>query len=111
MIEIPREEFLKDPTLKHLHDAIKRGHKVPKHTQDNLMMYEMPDMCEDTRHFATLDNDLFIHYDTQTWMIDKESFGVKIVSIGWYDNFIEYEAARVGQIQAGDGGKDLPNQN
>lgn len=52
---------------------------------------------------------LFIHYDVASWY-HPQGAHIKIESIGVYDSFMEYEAARMKQLHASDK-KDIPNIN
>ena len=98
---ISRKEFLKDPVYRMIFEAIRDNHKTPKHAQENLIKYQnVKDICNRTRSFIQITGDLpFIHYDTLSW-IEKDSIIFRIESIGFYDDFLEYNVARLKQLNS-----------
>ena len=115
MIEISREEFKKDPVFRKLFEVIKSRHVVAKHTEK--VLYDnrhIKDFCEEARHFVFLPGnngtDIFLHYDVASWYKHPNGVQVKIDSIGVYDDFMEYEKARVSGLH-GTKGSDIPNIN
>ena len=113
MIEITRKEFKKDPVFRKVYRLIKANHKVAKHTMKVLIENrKVKDFCEEARHFAILQggNPLYVHYDVSSWYQAKDRAMVKIESIGFYDNFIEYEIARARGLHSTDK-SDIPNIN
>lgn len=98
MIEITRVEFMNDPTFKLIHNEIMEHHEVPEFTIKELISKRLiKDICQEATHFARLKNDLYFHYVTSTWIKDK-TFPVRIESITMYDDYAEWEPARVGQL-------------
>ncbi len=113
MIEISRETFKSDPIFGKLFDAVKAGHKVAKHTERTLRKNKhIKDFCEEARHFVQIGDDkpIWIHYDVASWWKDPAGVVVKIESIGVYDNFMEYDIARLKGIHSGRD-SDVPNIN
>lgn len=114
MTEFKREFFINDPeVLGKLHEAIVKQHKVANHTEKVLLRNRhIKDFCEKARHFLVLDGkpQLYLHYDVASWF--KEPMGVQVVvdSIGVYDDFMEYEKARMFQLHKAQK-KDIPNIN
>jgi hypothetical protein len=112
MTEFKREFFKTDPVFSKLFDVIKRNHKVAEHT--GKVLYEnrhIKDFCEEARHFVLMPGNppLHIHYDVASWY-HPAGATVKIDSIGVYDDFLEYETARVKQLHAAES-KDIPSSN
>ena len=114
MVEFSRDFFMKDPdVIGRIHRLIVSNHKVADHTERVLIENKhVKDFCEQARHFVILPGrePLFIHYDVSSWF--KEPMGVQVVvdSIGFYDDFMEYESARMKQLH-GAKKKDIPNIN
>lgn len=113
MTEFKREFFKTDPVFSQLFERLKEIHKVANHTEKNLIENRhIKDFCEEARHFVVLGdkNPVFIHYDVASWF--KEPNGVRVTfnSIGVYDNFLEYETARMRGLHSGRGA-DIPNIN
>lgn len=103
MTEFNREFFKNDPVFGKLFEAVKRGHKVASHTERTLIKNRhVKDFCEEARHFVMLDGEkpLYIHYDVASWFKEPNGVQVKIESIGVYDDFIEYETARLKGIHS-----------
>lgn len=114
MIEITRQEFKRDPDYMFLHAAIKENHKIADHTIKVLTDNKhIKDFCEEARHFLMIVNGkkghLYIHYDVSSWY-DKKGALIRIDNIAVYDDFIEYEASRVKQLN-GAGNGYVPNIN
>jgi hypothetical protein len=100
MIEIKREEFKKDKLFSKVHEELKKIHKVPDYTIECLMKNRhIKDFCEESRHFVLMHGkeDLYLHYDVFTWILGK-TLPIRVDAITFYDDFEEYEAARVGQL-------------
>lgn len=98
MIEIDRETFKTDPVFQVIYQLVKENHQVASHTKKNL--YEnrhIKDFCEEARHYIMIpgrDQTFYIHYDVASWYHPKGA-QIKIEKIVFYDDFIEYEAARI----------------
>lgn len=102
----------KDEVIGRLFDEIKKHHRVAEHTKKSLIAFAaVKDYCEEARHFVAMGGNpqLFIHYDVATWF-EGGRFLIKIDSIGVYDDFMEYERARVSQLHSAKN-KDIPNIN
>ena len=112
MVKINREEFKKDPVYRKLWQELKKAHEVAKHTMKTLIEgRHIPDFCEEATHFVIMQGktDVFLHYDVSTWLVGRE-FQVRIDTIGIYDDFLEYEKARLTGLHSADEA-DIPNQN
>jgi len=113
MTEFKREWF-KDEVIGKLFEAIKKQHKVADHT--TRVLYEnrnIKDFCEQARHFVVLGGNtkpLYIHYDVASWFHNLNGALVSIESIGVYDDFMEYETARMRGLHSG-AKADIPNIN
>jgi hypothetical protein len=104
MTEFKREFFKHDPVMKELYEIVKKNHKVADHTERTLIQNRhIKDFCEEARHFVMLPGKktLYIHYDVASWFQPPAGVVVKIESIGVYDDFIEYEKARLARITEG----------
>lgn len=113
MTEFDREFFKNDPVLGKLFEAIKKNHKVAKHTEKVLYKNRhTKDFCEEARHFVELSGKmpLYIHYDVASWWREPNGVVVKIESIGVYDDFMEYDIARLKGLHSGRNA-DIPNIN
>ena len=114
MTEFKRDFFKNDPeVMGKLHNILVNGHRVADHTEKNLFKNRhIKDFCEEARHFTILQGKkpIYLHYDVASWF--KEPMGVQVVidSIGVYDNFMEYETARMKELH-GAKNKDIPNIN
>lgn len=113
MTEFDREFFKTDPVFHKLFMILKEHHKVAEHTQKNL--YEgryIPDFCEEARHFTMLPGEkpIYLHYDVASWWKDPAGVQVRIETIGVYDDFMEYETARMRELHSAER-KDIPNIN
>jgi len=98
--------------LKKLHKFIAKNHVVAEHTKRTLSEYEgVKDFCEEARCFAIMPatDPIYLHYDTHNWL-KGNGVVVKIVSIGMYDEFMEYERARISGLHSADDA-DIPNIN
>lgn len=103
MTEFDREFLKNDQVLGKLFEAVKRGHVVASHTQKVLIKNKhVKDFCEEARHFVQIGDEdpMYIHYDVSSWFKKPMGVSVKIESIGVYDNFIEYEVARLKGIHS-----------
>lgn len=112
MTIIEREQLKEDEVYSRLKDVIKSKHVIADHTRKALIENEgVKDFCAIARHFVLMEGKqpLFIHYDTHNW-IEKGRVLTRIDSVGIYDDFMEYEGARVRGLH---GGKpsDIPNVN
>lgn len=112
MTEFKRKECKEDPVLNRLFSELKKIHKVADHTIQTLIEGKhIPDFCEEAVHFVVMQGktDIFLQYTVATWF--KEGiFPVRIESIGIYDDFLEYEKARLTGLHSADEA-DIPNQN
>jgi len=114
MIEISREEFKKDPVFRKVYEHILKIHSVPNHTANVLFRSKhIKDFCEEARHFVIMKGnpDIFMHYDVASWYNEKNGgASVKIDAIVFYDDFIEFETARVRGLHSTKD-SDIPNIN
>lgn len=114
MTEFPRIFFMNDPEVTgKLHQFLVGHHKVADHTEKVLLENRhIKDFCEEARHFVMMPgkSPLYLHYDVASWF--KEPMGVQVVidSIGVYDDFMEYETARMRELHSAEK-KDIPNIN
>jgi len=112
MKKVEKKEFKNDPIFSKLLRELKADHKVPEHTIKVLLKNRhIKDFCEESRHFVILSGkgSLYLHYDVANWMI-KDGIAVQVESIAMYDNFIEFEGARMRQLH-GAKNKNIPNIN
>lgn len=111
MTEFKREFFKKDPEVTgKLWELIKQRHEVAKHTEKVLFENRhIKDFCEESRTFVDMGRGLYIHYDVASWY-HEEGAQVKIEAICIYDDFMEYEKARMYQLHKASH-KDIPNIN
>ena len=114
MTEFPRSFFKNDPeVMGKLHQVLVRNHRVAKHTKKVLFENRhVKDFCEMARHFVIMQGakSLYLHYDVASWWEDPAGVRVVINSIGVYDDFMEYETARMKELH-GATDKDIPNIN
>lgn len=114
MTEFTREMFTNDPeVMGKLHKLLIEHHKVADHTEKVLFENRhIKDFCENARHFTVLPgkNLIFLHYDVSTWFKEPNGVQLAIETIGVYDNFMEYERARMFQLHKAQK-KDIPNIN
>lgn len=113
MIELFREEIKADEVYNQLLAAILSNHKVTNHTENVLLKNKhIKDFCECSRHFIMINSDkpLFIHYDVNSWFKHPNGVQLRIESIGIYDDFMEYESARLKGLH-GSEKADIPNIN
>lgn len=114
MTEFPRSFFINDPeVIGKLHKELIKHHKVANHTEKVLIENRhIKDFCEEARHFTIMEGNspIYLHYDVATWF--KEPMGVQVTidSIGVYDDFMEFEKARMFQLHKAQK-KDIPNIN
>ncbi|HDZ27069.1 hypothetical protein LCGC14_0500930 [marine sediment metagenome] len=103
MIEVSREEFLKDKVYKQIFELILKNHKPPDHTKRILgENINVKDFCQTSRHYIELSDPskpIYCYYDATNWVQwHKEGHKYRIVTqidaIGFYDDFLEYEVAR-----------------
>lgn len=111
MIELSREQIKADEVWSELLQRIIQNHVVASHTKQTLLENKhVKDFCEEARHFVVIVGDIFIHYDTASWYKEPDGAVVRVESITIYDNFMEYESARLKQLH-GSGKADIPNIN
>lgn len=113
MTEFSRAFFKNDPVMGKLFEIIKSKHIVADHTERVLLKNKhIKDFCEEARHFVMMEGKptLYIHYDTASWFKEPMGVQVKIESIGVYDDFMEYETARMKGLHSGREA-DIPNIN
>lgn len=113
MIELSRKEIKADEVYRHLLKYIAENHKIASHTEDILLKNKhVKDFCECARYFVMIKTEkpLFIHYDINSW--HKHPYGAqcRIENIGIYDDFMEYESARLRELHGAET-KDIPNIN
>ena len=102
MTEFNRELIENDPVFSKLFKIIKANHKIADHTKKILFKNRnVKNFCEEARHFSKLDGSkpIYIHYDVASWYKHPKVL-VSIESIGVYDNFIEYEVARLKGVHS-----------
>lgn len=110
MIEITRQQLKEDEVYNKLLEEIKKRHVPAEHTLKTLLANkDIKDFCEEARHFGILHDTLYLHYDVFSWY-DPAAVLIKINAVGIYDDFIEYESARVKQLH-GATNADIPNIN
>jgi hypothetical protein len=113
MTEFKREFFKNDAVFGKLFELIKKNHKVANHTEKVLIENRhIKDFCEEARHFVEMPGNkpLYIHYDTASWFKEPMGVQVKIESIGVYDDFLEYNTARMKGLHGSDTA-DIPTSN
>jgi len=113
MTEFNREFFKTDSVLGKLFEIIKGRHKVADHTEKVLLENRhVKDFCELSRHFLLMPGKptLYVHYDVSSWFKEPMGVQLRIDSIGVYDDFMEYETARMKELH-GAAKKDIPNIN
>jgi len=115
MEEFNREFFKTDKVFKKLFEMIKSNHKVANHTIKVLLKNKhVKDFCEEARHYVELelggDTPFYIHYDVSSWYDRSKSAIVKIESIGVYNDYLEFEKARLKGLHSTQD-SDIPNIN
>jgi len=113
MIEIDRPTFKSDPIWRKLFESLRDQHKVADHTENTLLENKhTKDFCVESRQFIVIDRapQIYLHYDTANWFKEPMGVQVRIESIGIYDDFMEYEKARMFQLHRAQS-KDIPNIN
>ena len=114
MTEFTKEFCKLDPeVMGKLFDKVKGVHKPADHTEK--VLYEnrhTKDFCEMARHFLIMKGkpDLFLHYDVSSWYKHPRQILIRIDAIGVYDDFMEYETARMKGLHSGRNA-DIPNIN
>lgn len=104
MTEFNRDFFKSDPVFFKLFTLLKEMHKVADHTEKTLFdNRHIKDFCEEARHFVMMPGKtiLYIHYDVASWWKEPAGVSVIIESIGVYDDFMEYETARMKGLHSG----------
>ena len=111
MIIINREELKNDEVYNRLLQSLLKAHKVADHTMKSLIKNRhIKDSCDESRHFTIMDDGAFhLHYDTFSWLNEGE-YSMRIDSVGIYDDFNEFEAARVGQLYSAKNA-DIPDRD
>lgn len=113
MEEFDRTFLKEDEVMNQLFELLKRNHKVARHTEKVLIENRhIKDFCEEARHFVLLpsENPIYLHYDVSSWFKKPSGVQVKIESVGIYDDFMEYEVARLKGLH-GTKESDIPNIN
>ena len=114
MTEFKRDFFKNDPqVMGKLHQHLVKIHKVAPHTEKVLIENRhVEDFCEESRHFVILDGtpQIYLHYDVATWFKKPNGVQAVIDSIGVYDDFMEYETARMKGLHSGRSA-NIPNIN
>lgn len=106
MIELTREELKANPEgLGLLLEVVKKNHVIASHTKKTLLEHKnIKNFCEKARHFMIIQpnprEQLYIHYDIASWFIEPADVAVTIESITVYEDFKEYESARITQLHA-----------
>lgn len=114
MTKIEPKDFKREGIVK-VYDAIVKGHVVAKHTIVQLMDNKhVKNFCVVSRHFCLLNlstkETMFCHYDMSHWLKNNLQIVGSIDSIKLYDDFMEYEKARLSQLH-GAKDADIPNIN
>jgi hypothetical protein len=102
MTTIGREEIKNNPAYREIFEGIKKHHVVPEHTIKELLKNKhVKDFCVEARHFVALTGErpIYLHYDVYSWY-HKDGALIRIESITFYDNFIEYQANRLKALYA-----------
>jgi hypothetical protein len=102
MITIERSVFKTDPVYKIVYKAILANYRPATHTVNILLANKhVKDFCEESRHFAELPGNppLYIHFDVSSWY-DPKGAVTKIERIGIYDNYQEYQPARLRTLHS-----------
>jgi len=108
MIVIEREEIKKDPVFRKLHEHIKENHQVAPHTRKVLLEHKhVKDFCEEARFYVQLGGEdraavrpIYFHYDISSWYKHPDQVVMRVESIGLYEDFLEYETARLKGIHS-----------
>lgn len=101
MVEFEREFFINDPVIGKVHEMIKEIHQVPDHTRTRLEeTNQLGDIFIKSRHYVhmALKSDYYLHYDAESWFDPEPTISVRITSITFYDNWQEYEPARLRML-------------
>ena len=104
MTEFKSEDFNEFPAIQTLKNIILKNHKVADHTVKTLYKNrKIKDYCEEARHFVMFPGKpaLFVYYDVSSWYKHPGQALVKIESIGVYDDYLEYESARMKGLHSG----------
>ena len=111
-----RKQIKESDKLSVLLAVILTVHKVAEHTIRGLIPNkDVEDFCEITKTFMTIPDNVYISYETSTWIIEEENkftFPIRVEEITVYDNFIEYELIRIKELsQAKPEERDAKNLN
>lgn len=109
MVTIRRGKFLIDPVFRKLYEIIKRNHKVASHTEKVLIENQKtPGFTEIARHFSLLPgrNPIYLEYEVESQLKSENIVNVKFTLINIYDDYMEYETARMKSLHSG-----VPNDN
>lgn len=105
MTEFTRAFCKNDPeVMGKLFEIIRKNHRVADHTERVLLQNaHIKDFCEEARHFSMLPGKkpIWLHYDVASWFKPPMGVQVTIERIGIYDDFFEYEKARMANIKEG----------
>lgn len=116
MEEFKRSDFSKNETIAFIYDQIKKRHRVPSHTMENLIpKVSIEGICEETVHFAkisTADGSMvYLEYISSTWIqqnLTGFKFPVRIESIKIYSHGYDWEVSRKKQLFSAKDGVDIP---
>lgn len=112
MIEIKRNEFKGDEVYRQIYYQLLKIHKVAPHTEKNLLENShIKDFCEEARHFLIMDGrkPLYMHYDVASWYQEPGGAVIKIESITFYDDELEYNVARLKELGGGRPTENVPH--
>ena len=113
MVEFDRNMLKNDPVMNQLFEIVKKNHKVAEHTKRVLLKNKhIKDFCEEARHYSEMPGKkpIYLHYDVASWFKEPMGVQIKIESIGIYDDFMEYNTARMRGLHSGRSA-DIPNIN
>ena len=114
MEEITRKEFKKGGVYQLIYRELQKIHTVPEYTIRVLRENEgIKGFTESSRSYVIMnldDEDFFMHYDIDSFFIQKDVIATRISSLGLYESFMEYEKARLKGLYSADKAH-IPNQN
>ena len=114
MTEVSRKEFKADPVYKKLYLAIRKNHKVPRHTHKTLLENRhVKNFVESSRTYLIIKKktQLLISYDIDSWLVGGDLIEARITSMRIYDNLMEFEKAKSEMYKVAPGDATIPNQN
>jgi len=98
MLNLTREEFMKEPVWHKLYELIKRNHRPAEHTKNIIWANRtVKDFCETAFHFTVIPASpkyFYVGYEVDTWFSPPCGFKVSIREICIYDDELEYKIAR-----------------